>query len=76
MDEYSSGMDPEIKHLFRKIVQSFSWGALWLLTIATLGIFFQLGFVANGIHWYNVLFYLILITTLLMLMRYYYKVWK
>lgn len=76
MDEYSSGMDPEIKNLFKKILNSFSWGALWLVGIATLGIFFQLGFVIDGIRWYNILFYLVLISSLLMLLRYYYKVWK
>jgi hypothetical protein len=76
MDEYSSGMDPEIKKLFKKILNSFSWGALWLVGIATLGIFFQLGFVVDGIRWYNILFYLVSITSLLMLLRYYYKVWK
>lgn len=76
MDEYNSGMDPEIKNLFRKILNSFSWGALWLVGIATLGIFFQLGFVTDGVRWYNILFYLVLISSLLILLRYYYKVWK
>jgi hypothetical protein len=76
MDEYNSGMDPEMKRYFRKIVNSFSWGALWLISIATLGIFFQLGFVGGGIKWYNVLFYLILMVSLLLLLRYYYKMWR
>lgn len=76
MDEYNTGMDPEIKKLFRKILNSFSWGAVWLLVIATLGIFLQLGFVSDGIHWYNILFYVILISSLILLLRYYYKVWK
>ena len=76
MDEYNTGMDPEIKRLFRKILNSFSWGAVWLLVIATLGLFLQLGFVTNGIRWYNILFYAILISSLILLLRYYYKVWK
>lgn len=76
MDEYSSGMDPEIKRLFRKIINSISWGALWLLGIATLGIFFQLAFVSDGIHWYNILFYFALVSTLIILLRYFYKLWK
>lgn len=76
MDEYNSGMDPEIKRYFRKILNSFSWGALWLLSIATSGIFFRLGIVSNGIQWYHVLFYVILIASLFFLMRYYYKSWK
>ena len=76
MDEYNSGMDPEVKALFRKIMSSFSWGALWLLTAATLGIFFQLGFVADGVRWYNVLFYLTLFASIVLLGRYYYRVWR
>jgi hypothetical protein len=76
MDEYNSGMDPEIKRYFRKILNSFSWGALWLIGIATLGIFFRLGVVANRIQWYNILFYFVFIISLYMLLRYYYKTWK
>jgi len=76
MDEYNTGMDPEIKKYFRKILNSFSWGAIWLISIVTIGIFFQLGLITNGIRWYNILFYLILILSLLLLIRYYYRVWK
>jgi hypothetical protein len=76
MDEYNSGMDPEIKKYFRKILNSFSWGALWLISIATLGIFFRLGIVSDGIQWYNILFYLVFALSLLILLRYYYKAWK
>lgn len=75
MDEYNSGMDPEIKKYFRKILNSFSWGALWLLTISSLGIFFRLGFVQNSIRWYNILFYLVLLVSLFLLVRYYIRVW-
>lgn len=75
MDEYNSGMDPEIKRYFRKIVNSFSWGALWLLTISSLGIFFRLGFVQDGIRWYNVVFYLVLLVSLFLLVRYYIRMW-
>ncbi|MGZ3845496.1 MAG: hypothetical protein ACXVLT_06750 [Flavisolibacter sp.] len=76
MDEYNSGMDPEMKRYFRKIMSSFSWGALWLLTTATLGIFFQLGFVADGFRWYNVIFYLSFLASVFLLVRYYYRMWR
>ncbi len=76
MDEYNSGMDPEMKRYFRKILSSFSWGAMWLISISTLGIFFQLGFVAEGLKWYNILFYVILIGSLALLLRYYYRMWR
>lgn len=76
MDEYNSGMDPELKKFFKKIVASFSWGALWLLSVATLGIFFHLGLVNNGVRWYNILFYFILAASLYALIRYYNKMWN
>lgn len=76
MDEYNSGMDPEMKVLFKKVMSSFSWGALWLLTAATLGIFFQLGFIGGGVRWYNVLFYLTFFASIFLLGRYYYRVWR
>jgi hypothetical protein len=76
MDEYNSGMDPEIKSYFRKILNSFSIGAFWLITIATLGIFFQLGIVKETIKWYNIVFYVILIISLIVLIKYYYKAWN
>jgi len=76
MDEYNSGMDPEVKLYFRKIMKSFSVGLLWMLCIATAGIFFQLGFVRDGFRWYNILFYVIAFFTLVMLLRYFYQLWK
>jgi hypothetical protein len=76
MDEYNSGMDPEMKAYFRKIMSSFSWGAVWLITTATLGIFLQLGFIADGIRWYNIAFYLLLAASVYFLIRYYYRVWR
>lgn len=76
MDEYNSGMDPEVKKYFRKILNSFSVGALWLISIATLGIFFQLAIVKETVRWYNVLFYLVSAASLIMLLRYYYKAWR
>ena len=76
MDEYNTGMDPEVRKYFRKILNSFSVGALWLISIATLGIFFQLAIIKETIKWHNVLFYLILLSSLLLLIRYYYKSWK
>lgn len=76
MDEYDRGMDPEIRRHFKKIINSFSFGALWLLVITTTGLFFKLGIAANGLKWYNVIFYLIAMGSFIALMRYYYKMWS
>jgi hypothetical protein len=76
MDEYNSGMDPEMRKYFRKIINSFSYALLWLLTMATAGLFFGLGIMGEGIRWYNVVFYLVFIGSLFALLRYFYKTWK
>lgn len=70
------GFDPEVSKYFKKIINSFSFGFLWLFSIAIVGIYYQLAFVTKGIQWYNVLFYLCLAISLFMLLRYYYKLWK
>lgn len=76
MDEYSSGMEPEVKKYLKKVLNSFFVGAFWLITIATAGIFFRLGFVSDGFKWYNIVFYFIAVTSLFFLIVYYYKVWN
>jgi hypothetical protein len=43
MDEYNTGMDPEVKQYFRKIVKSFTAGLIWMIAVSTAGIFFRLG---------------------------------
>ena len=76
MDEYNSGMDPEVKKYFRKILNSFSIGAVWWLRVATLGIFFQLAIIKETVRWYNIVFYLVFVSSLFLLVRYYYRAWK
>jgi hypothetical protein len=76
MDEYNSGWDPEVKKYFRKIMNSFSVGLMWLLCIATMGLFFQLGIVSNGIRWYNIVFYLFALISFVALLYYFYKIWS
>lgn len=76
MDEYNQGWDPEVKQYFRKIMNSFGMGALWLLTIATLGLAFKLAIIKASVQWYNLLFYGIFVVTLLLLLWYLYRVWR
>ena len=77
MDEFDQGgIDPQVKKYFRKIINSFSYGMLWMLAMSFLGLYFQLGFVADGFRWYNVVFYLIFLFTLFLLIRFFYRTWK
>jgi Kef-type K+ transport system membrane component KefB len=76
MDEYDRGMDPEVKRYFRKIMNSFSYGLLWMLFTMTTGLYFDLASIHNGIAWYNIVFYAIALTTFLGLVFYLYRVWS
>lgn len=69
-------MDPELKKYFKKILNSFIVGLLWLLAISTLGIYFELGFLNQGLHWYNMTFYIFFLASFLLLIRFYYRLWK
>ena len=69
-------MDPELKRYFRKIMNSFSVGLLWLLSVVTTGMFFGLGIVKEGMKWYNIVFYIIAFASFAGLLYYYYKTWS
>lgn len=75
MDEYNSGMDPEVKRYFRKIANSCSILALWMLSMATMGLFFGLGLYTNGLQWYNLVFYGIALASLGFMVYYFYRIW-
>ena len=76
MDEYNTGMDPEMKAYFQKVMKSFGVVSLWLLLMMTLGLYLRLGYFTNGLDWYNVVFYLVFLLTLILVLRFLFKVWK
>lgn len=75
MDEFSRGMEPEVKRYFRKIIRSFTAASFWLLGSATAGFYFKLAIINDGVRWYNILFYALSAVGLCFLLFYLYKVW-
>ena len=69
-------MDPEVKKYFRKILNSFIAGFLWLFASATSGLYFKLGIFSSSVQWYNILFYALLLLTFFLLLRFYYVCWR
>jgi len=69
-------MEPELKAMFIRIVKSISMTVLWMLTNVFLGIFMDFGFIHQNITIENILFYVFLAATLLLLIRYLLKLWK
>ena len=76
MDEYSRGVDPEIKIYFKKIIKSFAVLLLWLLGIGTAGFLFKLAVVKNGWHWYNAVYYFIAVVSFLWLVVFLNRLWQ
>ncbi|HEX2535955.1 MAG TPA: hypothetical protein VHK69_19575 [Chitinophagaceae bacterium] len=69
-------MDPEVKRYFRKIINSFSWGLIWLLAMAMIGLYYRLALFPDGFSWRNGLFYALFLGSFCLLLRYYYRTWK
>jgi hypothetical protein len=77
MDEYDeTGMGPEVKIYFRKIMNSFGAGLLWMLVIGTAGFFFKLAIIQDAVRWYNLVFYACFFVSLAALLLFFYKIWR
>jgi hypothetical protein len=70
------GWDPEVKKYFLKIISTISYGIFWLMSTVTAGIYFQLGWTRERPLYAVVLFYIIAVVAFLLLLRYYYRLWK
>jgi tellurite resistance protein TehA-like permease len=71
-----SGVEPEVQDFLKKIVWSVFLGLLWLMLNMTMGIYFGLLFIEDGISLGNIIFYLFLLSSLAALIWFYYKTWK
>jgi hypothetical protein len=70
------GWDPEVKKYFLKILSTISYGLLWLMSTVTAGIYFELGWTGERPLYAVILFYVIAVTAFILLLRYYYRIWK
>jgi len=71
-----SQMEPEVKDFLKRVLWSFFFGLTWMMLNMTLGIYFNLLFVRDGISLANLLYYLFFLASLLLLIWYYYRTWK
>jgi hypothetical protein len=70
------GWDPEVKRFFKKIISTISYGLLWMMSVATAGIYFRLGWQGDKPLVYTILFYSIAAVSFFLLLRYYYNLWR
>ena len=71
-----NGMDPEIKKYLWKVLYSFSYGLLWLAANVMAGIYYGLAYSNERPVIFTILFYLGFLVSLVLLLRYYYRIWK
>ena len=70
------GWDPDVKKFFLKVLNSICMGLLWMMASAVAGIYYGLAYTAGKLLIYTILFYAGMLAGLLLLIRYYYRVWK
>lgn len=70
------GWDPDVKRYFRRILNTISVGLFWLMSAAIAGLYFRLAIPENGFKAGNIIYYLIFFATLILLIRYFYRLWK
>ena len=70
------GWDPDVKKHLLKVLNSLTLGLLWMIASATAGIYYKLGYRGHHSFIYTVLFYVFMLITLVLLLRYLYNAWK
>jgi hypothetical protein len=68
--------DPDVKKFLLKVLNSVSLVLLWMMASATAGIYFELGYTNGKPLIYTILFYSVMVISLLFLVSYLYKTWE
>ncbi|HOZ78964.1 MAG TPA: hypothetical protein PLY34_13305 [Ferruginibacter sp.] len=69
-------MEPDVKAFLVLIIQSLSMVLLWMMVNMTAGIYFDLAFFEEKLSFWNILYYIFLLASFVMLMLYLRKKWK
>ncbi len=67
------GWDPEVTRYLKKIINSISYGLLWLMTFVGLGMYKGLAYESG---WKGILFYTVMGITFFLLIRFLYLTWR
>ncbi len=69
-------MEPEVKEFFKRVMYSVFAGLLWLGLNTTFGIMYGFAFPENNISIGNIIFYVWFVASIILLLRFYIKLWK
>ena len=76
MDEFNSGMEPEVRLYLRRILSTLGAILLWIMTFVTAGIYFGLAIPEGHLQWYNGVFYACFLIGTFLFVRYLHRLWK
>lgn len=76
MDEHETGMDPEVRRFFKKIMSSIGIGLVWLMVVCVAGFFFRLAIVSSGWRWQNAVFYALAVLSFGLVLRQLLRIWR
>ena len=68
-------MEPGVREFLLRIVNTIALAIFWMAINSTLGIMYQFGFLDQGIHLGQILFYTWMIVSFVLLFRYLKKLW-
>jgi hypothetical protein len=68
--------DPDVKKFLLRVLNSVSLVLLWMMSCATAGIYYKLGYTNGRPLIYTILFYAGMVVSLLFLLRYLNNTWK
>jgi hypothetical protein len=68
--------DPDVKKFFVRIINTISMGLIWLLSAITAGLYFRLAYVDGRPAIWTIIYWVLVLVSLLLLIRYFYKLWK
>ncbi len=71
-----SQVEPEVKDFLKRVVLTVLFGLLWMMFNMTLGLYFELLFIDEKITVGNIIYYVFLVSSLILLIRFYYRTWK
>jgi hypothetical protein len=71
-----SGMEPDAQDFLKRIVQTVSMGILFLLLHMTFGLYLNWGFFEGTPRVGNIIYYIVLLSSLAALIYYYFRIWK
>ena len=68
--------DPTVKKFFVRILNSIALGLFWMLACVIAGIYYELGYTNGKPVIYIILFYIVMLGSLFLLIRYLVRLWK